>query len=120
MLNNLTTEEKYVLGGTALLLGAIAFVKPVRKTIGLSDRYVELKKYNSPTDIKIMKRVDKLTDESAMKRLYKIINGKEYFLQFSGTKTKVQENIKKYGIPDFAKAKQIKVGNEYRLYLTKK
>ncbi len=37
MLNNLTTEEKYVLGGTALLLGAIAFVKPVRKTIGLSD-----------------------------------------------------------------------------------
>lgn len=50
-------------------------------------------------------------------KAYRIFNGKKYTLYSSGTKKKVDDYLKKYGVPKNALYRKIIVGNEYRLYM---
>ena len=95
MLENMTTGEKVIAGATAVGIAALIFHKPTRNVVGLSDN----------------------TKES---KAYYYFKGKKYTLYKSGPKEVVNNYLKEYGIPKWAKAKKIKVGNEYRLYLTRK
>lgn len=51
------------------------------------------------------------------RKVYRTFNGIKYTLYSSGTKEKVDNYIKEYGIPKRAVYRRIKVGNEHRLYM---
>ena len=59
---------------------------------------------------------DKIDNVMATKA-YRTFDGKKYTLYSSGNKKKVDDYLKKYGIPKNARYRKIKVGNEYRLYM---
>jgi hypothetical protein len=50
-------------------------------------------------------------------KAYRIFNGKKYTLYSSGTLQKVNDYLKKYGIPKNALYRKVKVGKEHRLYM---
>lgn len=50
-------------------------------------------------------------------KAYRTFDGKKFTLYSSGSKKKVYDYFKKYGVPKNAKYRKIKVGNEYRLYM---
>jgi len=50
-------------------------------------------------------------------KAYRTFNGVKYTLYCSGSKTRVDDYLKEYGVPKKALYRKIKIGNEYRLYL---
>lgn len=50
-------------------------------------------------------------------KAFRKFEGKQYTLYASGTKKKVQDYLKKYGVPKNAKYRIIKNAKEYRLYM---
>ena len=55
--------------------------------------------------------------KSKRKKAFRTFNGKRYSLYNAGSKKKVDDYIRKYGIPKKARYRRIKVGNEHRLYM---
>lgn len=52
-----------------------------------------------------------------LKRVYRTFNGKKYTLYCSGTKKRVEDYVKRYGIPKNALYRVVVVSGEYRLYM---
>lgn len=50
-------------------------------------------------------------------KAYRTFDGKKFTLYSSGSKKRVEDYLKKHGVPKNALYRIIKVGNEHRLYM---